>query len=164
MSYIHKKNSLFSPKKADEHKYLLRDVSSCTFTFSDGLKSSVNPSPNNEMVFVKLIPSSTKSKQFTKRVLKHYPSVKTVPELAEKCKYTCVKTFTRHFKKCFGVTPYQWMLERKMEEIQSLVLSTDLTITKISKIYDFKTVSHLVKAYTKRYNITPQKDRLSRNT
>lgn len=151
-------------RKEDERKYLLTDVSSCTFTFSDGLESRITPSPDNEVVLVKLIPRTSKLKRFEESVLKHYQSTKTVTELAAMCHYNCVKTFTRHFKKCFKESPYRWILKRKMEEVQSLVVSTDLTITEISKIYDFNTVSHLVNAYIKKFGISPQKDRLSRNS
>lgn len=143
-------------------KYLLSDVASFTFTFTDGLKSKVNASPDNEIVLVKLIPRSSKSKTFENSVLKHYSSVKTISELAKVCHYDCVRTFTRHFKKCFSQTPYQWLLDRKMEEIHSLVLSSDMSITDIAKMYEFKSVSHLVNAYSKRYGIAPHKSRLSK--
>lgn len=142
-------------------KYLLTDVESCTFTFSDGLKSRVEPSPDKEIVMVKLIPRASKSKKFEDSVLKNFMTAKNVNELAGMCRYDCVRTFTRHFKKSFGETPYQWMLDRKMEEIQSLVLSSDMTITEIAKMYEFKNVSHLVNAYTKRYGVSPHKNRLS---
>lgn len=142
-------------------KYLLTDVESCTFTFSDGLKSRVIPSPDKEIVLVKLIPRASKSKKFEDSVLKNFMTAKNVNELASMCRYDCVRTFTRHFKKSFGETPYQWMLDRKMEEIQSLVLNSDMTITEIAKMYEFKNVSHLVNAYSKRYGVSPHKNRLS---
>lgn len=145
----------------DVRKYLLTDVASCTFTFSDGLKSKVNPSPESEIVLVKFIPRASKSKRFEDSVLSNYSRARNMNELAAMCKYDCVRTFTRHFKKCFGQTPYQWMLERKMEEIQSLVFNSDISITEISRMYDFKSVSHLVNAYTKRFGISPHKSRLS---
>ncbi len=141
-------------------RYLLTDVESCTFTFSDGMTSKVMPSPDNEIVMVKLIPHSTKSKTFEDKVLKNYMATKNVTELAELCKYDCVRTFTRHFKKSFGQTPYQWMLDRKMEEIQSLVHNSDMSITDIAKMYDFKSVSHLVNLYSKRFGNSPHKSRL----
>jgi len=141
-------------------KYLLTDVESCTFTFSDGLKSKVIPSPDNEIVLVKLIPRASGSKKFEDSVLKNYMSAKNVNELAQMCRYDCVRTFTRHFKKSFGETPYQWMLDRKMEEIQSLVLNSDMTITEIARMYEFKNVSHLVNAYSKRFGVSPHKSRL----
>lgn len=148
-------------RSEEVRNYLLTDVASCTFTFSDGLKSKVMPSPDNEIVLVKLIPRASKSRLFEDAVLKNYSSAKNMNELARMCKYDCLRTFTRHFKKCFGETPYQWMLDRKMEEIQSLVLNSDLSITEISKMYGFKSVSHLVNAYSKRFGISPHKSRLS---
>ncbi|MEA4916245.1 helix-turn-helix domain-containing protein [Proteiniphilum sp.] len=147
--------------REDVRKYLLTDVSSCTFTFSDGLKSRMTPSPESEIVMVKLIPRTSKSKHFEDSVLRNYSAAKNMNELARSCKYDCLRTFTRHFKKCFGQTPYQWMLDRKMEEIQSLVFNSDISITEISRMYDFKSVSHLVNAYSKRFGISPHKSRLS---
>ncbi len=154
-------NKINKGKTGNVRRYLLTDVESCTFTFSDGMTSKVKPSPDNEIVLVKVIPHSTKSKTFEDKVLKNYMATKSVTELASLCNYDCVRTFTRHFKKSFGETPYQWMLDRKMEEIQSLVLNSDMSITEISKMYDFKSVSHLVNLYTKRFGNSPHKSRLS---
>lgn len=150
--------------KADEkkniRKYLMTNVTSCTFTFSDGLAHQMNLSPENEIMLVKLIPRTSKSKTFEELVLKNYSSAKTVKELAHLCRYDCLKTFTRHFKESFKQTPYQWMLERKMEEILSWVMNSDMTITEIARMYGFKNVSHLVNLCNKRYGIPPQKMRL----
>lgn len=157
MEGVKSKNS----RQDEVRKYLLTDVESCTFTFSDGLKSKVTPSSDNEIVLVKLIPRGSGSKRFEDLVLKNYMSARNVNELAKKCRYDCVRTFTRHFKKSFGQTPYQWMLDRKMEEIQSLVLNSDMTITEIARMYEFKNVSHLVNAYSKRFGVSPHKNRLS---
>ncbi len=52
-------------------------------------------------------------------------------------------------------------MERKMEEVYSMVLSSDLTITEIAKIYEFKNVSHLITIFSKRFGISPHKCRLS---
>ncbi|WP_352423153.1 AraC family transcriptional regulator [Proteiniphilum sp.] len=148
-------------RKNNESKYLLTDVESCTFTFSDGLKSKINTSPDNDIVLIKLIPRTSKLKWFEDRVLSNYMSAKTMKELAELCNYDCLKTFTRHFKRCFDETPYQWMLDRKMGEIQSLVHKSDFSITEISNMYGFKNVSHLVNVYTKKFGMSPQKDRIA---
>ncbi|MEA4917122.1 helix-turn-helix domain-containing protein [Proteiniphilum sp.] len=143
-------------------KYLLQDVMSCTFTFSDGLKSTITSSPENEIVLVKILPLTSKYKKFEGNVLRYYSSTESISELATLCKYDCIKTFIRHFKECFGKTPYQWLLDRKMEEIQSYVLNSEISITELSKMYGFKTVSHMVSTYTKRFGISPQKSRLSK--
>ncbi|MFA7140741.1 MAG: AraC family transcriptional regulator [Proteiniphilum sp.] len=142
-------------------KYLLTDVAACTFTFSDGLSSNLDASPDNEIVMVKLIPRVSKLKRFEELVLKNYSSAKNMSDLARLCHYDCLRSFSRHFKKCFGQTPYQWLLERKMEEVHSLVLSSDLTVTEIASIYGFRSVSHLVNLYSKWYGISPHKNRLS---
>lgn len=149
-------------RKDNIRKYLLTDVVSCTFTFSDGLQSKVTSSPDNELVFVKLIPGTSKSEWFKDSVWSNYSSARNINELAKLCKYESLKTFTRHFKKCFGQTPYQWMLNCKMEEIRSLILNSDISITEISRMYGFKSVSHLVNLYSKRFGISPHKNR-SRN-
>ncbi len=154
------KNNIINNSKKNVRKYLLTDVKSCTFTFADGMTSKVKPFSENEIVLVKLIPHSPKTKSFEDKILKNYMASKSVTELSSLCKYDCVRTFTRHFKKSFGQTPYQWMLDRKMEEIQSLVLNSDISITDIAKMYDFKSVSHLVNLYTKRFGNSPHKSRL----
>ncbi|MDD2327584.1 MAG: helix-turn-helix domain-containing protein [bacterium] len=148
-------------KKEGVREYLLTDVAACTFTFTDGLRSRVRTSSENQIVLVKLIPHTSKSKVLEDRVLRHYSSVNSIGELATLCGYDCLRTFTRHFKKSFSQTPYQWLLERKMEEIRSMVVSSDLSITEIARMYEFKNASHLVNAFTKRYGISPQKCRLS---
>lgn len=149
-------------RKDEESKYLLTDVASCTFTFSDGLKSKIETSPESDLILLRLFPRRSKSKQFEDSVLSNYMSADNVPELAELCGYDTLKTFTRHFKKYFGETPYQWMIDRKMEEVRTLVLRSGMSITKISLTYGFKSISHLVNSYTRKYGISPQKDRLNR--
>lgn len=141
-------------------KYLLTDVESFTFTFSDGMTSKMKSCPNNDIVLVKLIPHTVKSKEFESSVLKNYMRAKSVNDLAKLCNYDCVRTFTRHFKKSFEKTPYQWILDRKMEEIHSLVINSEMTITDIANMYEFKSVSHLVNLFTKRYGLSPHKSRL----
>lgn len=141
-------------------KFLLSDVSSFTFTFTDGLKSKVDSSPDKEIVMVKLIPHTSKSKTFKDAVLQNYLSAENVKHLAEMCGYDCVKTFTRHFKKHFEQTPYQWILDRKMEDIHALVLNSDMSITEIAKICNFKNVAHLVNMYSQRFGVPPYKNRV----
>ena len=152
-------NEAISLDRNNFQKFALSDVSSCTFSFKDGTKSNVKTPKGKEFVIVKFLPISDKDRVFQEIVMQNYMYVKDVQELSEKCGYTCVKTFTRHFKKYFKTTPYKWILDRKMEEIRYLVLSSSLPITKIAEIYNFKSVSHLVKQYSDKYGISPCKNR-----
>lgn len=142
-------------------RYLLTNVASCTITFSDGLKSKVTSSPENEFVLLKIIPRTSKHEWFESNVLANISSARNINELAKLCGYDCERTFTRHFKKTFGETPYQWMLNKKMDEVHSLVINTTMNISDIATIYGFKSVSHLTNLYTKRYGISPSKSRSS---
>ncbi|MEA4980327.1 MAG: helix-turn-helix domain-containing protein [Petrimonas sp.] len=150
---------LKNDKEKEVSRYLLTDVASCTFTFSDGLSSRMDPSPGKEIVLVKLIPHTAKSKIFAESVFKNYVHARNMNGLAKLCGYDCTKTFMRHFKKYFGQTPYQWMLDRKMEEIWLLVENSELTITEIAGMCGFKSVSHLVSLYSRRYGVPPLKSR-----
>lgn len=140
-------------------KYVLSNVANCTFTFSDGEKSSVASSPNKEIVVVKLIPRTSADKLFQEYIVRVFSSCKNAAELAKRCGYDCQKTFTRHFKKSFGETPYKWMLDRKMEEIRLLVLNSDISLRELAHLYDFKNITHLVNAYKNRFGVAPLKSR-----
>ena len=139
--------------------YIFSDVSTCTFNFSNGEKAVVKPSRKKELVLVKFIPHTSKKNAFQETVVANYPYSKNVQELAKYSDYECLKTFTRHFKKYFNQTPYQWMLDRKMEEVHHLVLESDLSISEIAKISGFKSLTHLVNAYSSRFGISPFKNR-----
>ena len=144
-------------------KYVFSDVSTCTFNFSDGKRAFVKSSPRKEIVLVKFIPHPSKKNSFQESVVANYPESKNVSELAQKCNYDCLKTFTRHFKKHFNQTPYQWMLDRKMEEVQHLVLESDLSISDIAKICGFNNLTHLVNAYSSKFGIPPFRNRMQEN-
>ena len=144
-------------------KYVFSDVRTCTFNFSNGEKAVVKSSPKKEIVLIKFIPHTSRKDAFQESVVAHYPDSKNVKELAQKCDYDCLKTFTRHFKTHFKQTPYQWMLDRKMEEVHQLVVESDLTISEISKICHFKNITHLVNTYTNRFGISPFKNRSREN-
>ena len=97
--------------------------------------------------------------KFKKCVLDNYRVAKTVTELAQLCNYDQIKTFTRHFKKVFVQTPYQWMLDRKFEEIKHLVLNSNLSIQEIAESYKFDNKSHFCNLYRKRFGVSPAKHR-----
>lgn len=141
-------------------KFLFSNVSSCTFNFNNGERTVVKPSSNDEIVMIKFISQKLRKNAFQEKVYANYLDVQDVPELASRCDYDCLKSFTRHFKKHFNSTPYQWMLERKMEEVRYLVLYSDFPIQEIAKMYNFKSPARLVNSYTSRYGVSPLRDRM----
>jgi transcriptional regulator GlxA family with amidase domain len=55
------------------------------------------------------------------------------------------------------------MLDRKMEEVQHLVLESDLSISDIAKICGFNNLTHLVNAYSSKFGIPPFRNRMQEN-
>lgn len=140
-------------------KYLLTDVTSFLLNFSDGTTSRIEMSNRSDMVLVKVFSHPKLTASFEQGVQENYLKSKNASQLAELCGYDCQRTFSRHFKRIYGQSPYQWMLDRKMEEIQELVFNTDLPISEIAQMYDFKDLSHLVSSYTRKYGMSPLKNR-----
>lgn len=138
--------------------YTVKNVTKWQLTFSDGTVKSFHSKSKNPIAILKIFKDDT-NQPFVNDVLLNYKKASTSAELANLCGYDCVRTFTRHFKAHYKETPYQWMLNRKLEEIQTLVINTDMSITQISRRYYFKSVSHLINLYTKRFGISPQKHR-----
>lgn len=147
-------------REEDTRRYILTNVTSCTFSFSDGTKNKVDISPDWDIVMIEVMPHISGVKALEAAILRNYPTVKDMHDLALKCGYNCLKTFSRHFKRCFGQTPYQWFLEKKMEEISLMLLQSDTSITRIAELYGFAGPAHLVTAFRKMYGITPKKYRL----
>ncbi|MDO5665417.1 MAG: AraC family transcriptional regulator [Bacteroidia bacterium] len=143
--------------------YVFSDVNTCTFDFSDGEQKVVKLLREKGLVMVKFVQDISIKNAFQEAVIANYPESKSVQELAKYSDYECVKTFTRHFKKYFNQTPYQWMLDRKMEEVQYWVLETDLPISKIAEICGFNSLTHLANTYSGRFGITPYRDRIQEN-
>lgn len=143
-------------------QFMFSEVSSCVFIFSNGERTVIRPSSGEDIMMVKFRPSQDNN-DFQKMVMKYFLESNTVAQLAEKCGYTCLKSFTRHFKKNFNNTPYKWMLDRRLDESRHYVLESDLTITDIAEICNFTNISHFVNLYSKRFEVTPSKDRATKN-
>ncbi|MHA8067188.1 helix-turn-helix domain-containing protein [Aquirufa sp. ROCK2-A2] len=67
--------------------------------------------------------------------------------------------FGRIFKELVGLSPYQFILKRRVEISQSLLAETDDSIIQISNQVGFSTYSNFYKAFKKITNITPEQYR-----
>lgn len=99
-------------------------------------------------------PVMYKDLAFDTLVRKNHEQAKTVQELAVLCGYG-LSNFKKLFVKHFGVSPYQWMLQRKSARIKSRLLDKTIPIKSVASEFGFADQSHL-NAYCKRYlNATP---------
>ena len=52
-------------------------------------------------------------------------------DMARECGLS-VSHFTRAFRKTFGMSPYRWLLERRIDRAKALLVSSDLPIADIA--------------------------------
>ena len=78
----------------------------------------------------------------------------TLDEIAE---YTniSVSFLCREFKKAFGVTPYAYILNSKIEHAKTMLIKTGETVQTISERFSFADVPHFSRAFTKIVGMPP---------
>lgn len=63
--------------------------------------------------------------------------------------------FIFHFKKMTGKTPKDYLLDKKLSHAKKLLLTTSMSILEISLTVGFDSISHFIKVFKSRYNLTP---------
>jgi len=63
--------------------------------------------------------------------------------------------FQRAFKKCFGVGPHTFVVERRVKRAQELMLATDESLCEIALAAGFADQSHLTKTFHNAVGVTP---------
>lgn len=71
-----------------------------------------------------------------------------------------VTTFTRDFKRQFGVPPRQWLAEYKLQKAQELVLNSRQSVTEIGAELGYSSTSHFIERFRKQFGTTPKAMRL----
>lgn len=69
-----------------------------------------------------------------------------------------LSSFMRDFKKTFGVTPTQWIIDRRLTQAKEMFSTEDASVTDVATAVGYESASHFISAYKKRYGITPKKD------
>ena len=75
-------------------------------------------------------------------------------DLAEIAGYT-QDHFSRLFKRCFGQSPYQYVLARRVERTKAMLRDSGESITEIATACGFSTPAHLCSAFKRRTGSTP---------
>jgi AraC family transcriptional regulator len=63
--------------------------------------------------------------------------------------------FFRSFKQAYGITPYQYLLNKRLELANELISKKDISITDISMHCNFPDLFTFSKAFKRRYGISP---------
>ncbi len=64
-------------------------------------------------------------------------------------------SFIFHFKKITGKTPKDYLLEKKLSHSKKLLLTTSMSILEISLAVGFDSISHFIKVFKAKYELTP---------
>jgi AraC family transcriptional regulator len=64
--------------------------------------------------------------------------------------------FARMFKQSTGMTPHQYLVERRLEKAKTLLANKDLTISEIAYLTGFASQSHLTRLFRQHLSTTPK--------
>jgi AraC family transcriptional regulator len=79
----------------------------------------------------------------------------TIAQLAHDCRLSAT-TFARAFKQSTGYPPHRWLLQRRIERAQDLLLTSDKTIAEIASACGYRDQSHLARAFTQAIGTSPR--------
>lgn len=64
-------------------------------------------------------------------------------------------SFKKEFKRVFGTPPHRWIIEQRLSRAKIMLTSTNQTVSEIGTKCGFSNISHFIKLFKCRYNITP---------
>ena len=99
-----------------------------------------------------------RNQSFVSLVKNNAPRVKTVEELADICGFS-IQHFNNMFKQEFHDTPYSWMQNQRIIEIERLLTETNVPLKSIIKMYSFTNHGHFALFCRKYLKKTPLKIR-----
>ncbi|MCV7361307.1 helix-turn-helix transcriptional regulator [Mycolicibacterium neworleansense] len=79
----------------------------------------------------------------------------TLETLAQQAKMS-VGGFIKAFRAAFHTTPYQYLLDRRIERAKTLLRTTQRTVTEISAMVGFSTPNHFATAFRRRVGVSPR--------
>lgn len=67
-----------------------------------------------------------------------------------------LSSFRRDFKSLFGISPKQWLIDKRLEKAHELLSKNNTTITDVVMETGYENISHFIKAFHKKYGIPPK--------
>jgi AraC family transcriptional regulator len=78
----------------------------------------------------------------------------SIAQLASECGLSG-SHFARAFKQATGMPPYRWLLERRVETAQGLLLKSQMSLDEVAKLCGFSDKSHLARAFRRTVGTSP---------
>lgn len=70
-----------------------------------------------------------------------------------------LSSFNRDFKRQFGTTPIQWLIDVRLKKAHEMMLTSDLSVTQVAASVGYNNTSHFIKTFKSKYAITPKQVR-----
>lgn len=67
-----------------------------------------------------------------------------------------LSTFRRDFVNQFGVSPKQWLIEKRLDRAHELLSANHTSVSHVALEVGYENISHFIKAFHKRYAISPK--------
>lgn len=138
---------------------IYRNVKECILLFENGTQKVISNEKEEATLTVNILCHLVKENHFVESVIRNYNYTDRLDNLSEKCGFNSIKTFTRHFKKNFRVTPKQWMLSTKKEAMLNYLMDTDYPLKQIADYLGFSNLSHLSDFCLKKTGMRPDEIR-----
>lgn len=135
------------------------NVRECILLFENGSQKIISIEHEKSRLTVNVVNHLVQENNFVKSVIKNFRYSDSLHDLAEKCKYNSLKTFTRHFKTNFRITPKQWVLSIKKEAMLNNLMNTDHPLKQIAAELGFSNISHLSDFCLKKTGMRPEEIR-----
>ncbi|MCF8248001.1 MAG: AraC family transcriptional regulator [Saprospiraceae bacterium] len=67
-----------------------------------------------------------------------------------------ISTFRRDFKSQFGVSPKQWLIERRLEKAHELLSKNHTSVTDVVMEVGYENIPHFTKAFREKFGLPPK--------
>ena len=92
--------------------------------------------------------------QMTRILEENFAYNLTLEEFARLC-HMSLSAFKKSFAQYYAVTPAVWLKQRKLDLARNQLLRSDFNISKISFECGFEDVSHFIRVFKQKHNLTP---------
>lgn len=67
-----------------------------------------------------------------------------------------LSSFRRDFIEQFGISPKQWLIEKRLEKARAALERNGTTVSQVAQEVGYENFSHFIKAFHKKYGISPK--------
>lgn len=78
----------------------------------------------------------------------------TIEEMAE-ASCISVSTFKRRFRSRYSTSPHSWFVSQRLKIAYTLIISTNINVRELTMLCGFRSVSHFIALFRRRYSTTP---------